>query len=78
CTYAGNETLLRLYPDRRSVSTVLVAVGGPVARNYFRLYASVQELLGVDSAFRRRHPRLCGALDSALSRLGMRPRYNAP
>ena len=78
CTYAGNETLLRLYPDRRSVSTVLVAVGGPVARNYFRLYASVQELLGVDSAFRRRHPRLCGALDSALSKLGMRPRYNAP
>lgn len=78
CTYVGNETLLRLYPDRRTVSTVLIGLGGPIARSYLRLYASVQNLLGVDSTFRRQHPRVCGALDGAMSRLGLRPKYRAP
>lgn len=76
CTYAGNETLLRLYPDRRSVSTVLIALGGRGTRRYFRFYARVQDLLGVDSTFRRDHPRVSGALDSALSRIGLRPKYD--
>jgi hypothetical protein len=62
CTFAGNETLLRIYPDRRVVSTVLVAVGSPVDRWLFRFFAVGQNLLGADSAFRRRHPRLIDAI----------------
>ena len=69
CTYAGNKTLLHLYPDRRTFSTVLVAVGGPVERSYFRLYAAAQDFLGVDSTFRRRHARVSGALDWAAWKL---------
>jgi hypothetical protein len=32
CTYEGNDTMLRTYPDRRSVATLLVGLGGPVDR----------------------------------------------
>ena len=71
CTYAGNETLLRLLPDRRTVSTVLVAVGGPLARWRFRLYATALDAFGVGSTFRSRHPRACGALDRVLVKLGL-------
>ena len=66
CTFAGNETLLRIFPDRQGVSTVLIAVGGPVDRWLLRFSVTGQNLFGVDSAFRRRHPRLSGALDNVL------------
>ena len=68
CTFAGNETLLQLYPDRREVSTMLVAVGGLVDRSLLRFSVAGQNVLGVDSRFRLRHPRLCGALDWVLSK----------
>jgi hypothetical protein len=69
CTWAGNETLLRLYPDRRTVSTVLVAVGGPLDRSYFQLYTAYRDLLGGGSTFRRRHRHVGGALDWAVTKL---------
>lgn len=71
CTFAGNGTLLQLYPDRREVSTVLVAVGGPFVRSYFRLYAAALNSLGVGSPFRRRYPRLCALLDRVLSKVAI-------
>ncbi len=77
CTYEGNETWLRLYPDRRTVSTVLVAVGGPLERSYFRLYTafggplerSYRHLFGAVSTFRHRHRHVGGALDWAEPKL---------
>lgn len=32
CTYEGNDTMLRTYPDRRRVATLLVGLGGPLDR----------------------------------------------
>lgn len=71
CTYEGNETLLRLYPDRRKVSTVLVAVGGPLDRWHFRLYMAYRYFFAGGSRFRRlylrrRLARLCDAIRKAL------------
>jgi hypothetical protein len=61
CTWAGNETWLRLYPDRRTVSTVLVAVGGPLdrlyLRLYFRLYTPYRYFFAGGSRFRRLYLR---------------------
>jgi len=68
CTFAGNETMLRMYPDRRSVSTVLVGVGGPLDRALLRLAVVGQNLVGVDSAFRQRQPRLSRGIDWLLAK----------
>jgi hypothetical protein len=80
CTYEDNETWLRMCPDRRTVSTVVLAVGGRVDRLRLRLYAQVQNLFGARlfaalqrlfgarAPFRSRHPRLCRALDWAVSK----------
>jgi len=70
CTWAGNETLSRLYPDQRTVSTVLVAVGGPLDRWHFRLYTAYRHLFGEGSTFSRRHRNVDGALDWAVTKLG--------
>ena len=73
CTFAGNETMLQLLPDRRVVSTVLIAVGGPVDRSLLRLYGAMLDLIGVGSEFRRRHPQMCRGLDWTLSKVGLLP-----
>ncbi|MGH9093253.1 MAG: GNAT family N-acetyltransferase, partial [Acidimicrobiales bacterium] len=45
CTYPGNETLLRLYPDRRGVCSVVMATGGMVERSALRAVWSAREAL---------------------------------
>jgi hypothetical protein len=73
CTYEGNETLLRMYPDRRTVSTVVLAVGGRVDRAWLRTSLVPYRLFGADSAFRRRHRRLIHAIDRMLVALRIVP-----
>ncbi len=80
CTYEGNTTLLRWCPDLRTVSTVVLAVGGPIDRFRLRLYTQVQTLFGAKvlaalqgqfgprTRFRSRHPRVCGLLDWVTSK----------
>jgi hypothetical protein len=63
CAAEDNETLLRMCPDRRTVSTVVLAVGGRVDRLRLRLYATFYNLFGARAPFRSRHPRLCRVLD---------------
>ena len=58
CTYAGNGTFLWIYPDRRTVSTLLIPFGGPVDRFYVWLYMVQLSWFDVDSTFRSRHHRL--------------------
>jgi hypothetical protein len=74
CTYEGNETSLRLYPDRRTVSTVLVAVGGQIDRLLLRASLVPYGLLGADSAFRHRHRLMARSVDSVVSKLRILPR----
>lgn len=50
CTYEGNDTLLRLYPDRRAVASVVVATGGLLDRSYLRAVAAARAALGRDRA----------------------------
>jgi hypothetical protein len=73
CTSEGNETLLRMYPDRRTVSTVIIAVGGQIDRLFVRAALVPYRLLGADAAFRLRHRRLMRALDRMLSALRIVP-----
>jgi len=56
CTYEGNETMLRMYPDRRSVATLVVATGGLVDRGILSLVAVGRRYAGADSALRRHLP----------------------
>ena len=42
CTYAGNATLARIYPDRIPVATVLVGLGSPVERVLLAALPTVQ------------------------------------
>jgi CelD/BcsL family acetyltransferase involved in cellulose biosynthesis len=46
CTYPGNETLLRLYPDRRSVASMVVATGGVTDRSVLRAVTAARRALG--------------------------------
>jgi CelD/BcsL family acetyltransferase involved in cellulose biosynthesis len=46
CTYPGNETLLRLYPDRRSVASIVVATGGVTDRSVLRAVTAARKALG--------------------------------
>lgn len=63
CTYPGNETLLRLYPDRRSVASVVVATGGVTDRSVLRAVTAARTALGRN---RRTSGRITGrALSSA-------------
>jgi len=65
CTYKDNTTMLRQYPDRRTVSTLLVGLG----RRTDRLFLG---LLRHDASWQRVVYRLCGALgvrDSATNLL---------
>jgi hypothetical protein len=67
CTFEGNETLLTIYPDRRTVTTVLIVVGGRVDRSLLWLSATGQRILGANSPFSNRHPRIFRIIDWALS-----------
>lgn len=69
CTYEGNETFLRFYPDRRQVSTVLVGVGGPMDRMFVRLYTVALTVFGVHSGFRREHHWLFAGIDWVASKV---------
>jgi hypothetical protein len=73
CTYEGNTTYLLMYPDRRTVSTVVLAVGGRVDRAWFRISLVPYRLFGADSAFRRRHRGLIRAFDRLLAALKILP-----
>ena len=44
CTFADNALLLRLYPDRRCVSTLVVGLGGPVDRALVRSMPAARSL----------------------------------
>jgi CelD/BcsL family acetyltransferase involved in cellulose biosynthesis len=57
CTFENNETMLRMYPDRRSVATIVVATGGLVDRSVLGLLALARRHLGAGSALRRHLPR---------------------
>jgi hypothetical protein len=46
CTYRGNETMLRLYPDRRAVTTVVLATGGAADRLTLRGVSAARVALG--------------------------------
>jgi CelD/BcsL family acetyltransferase involved in cellulose biosynthesis len=48
CTYQGNTTLLRLYPDRRRVSSTVVAHGGIADRLVLRAVTRARTVLGRD------------------------------
>lgn len=50
CTYEGNDTLARLYPDRREVASVAVATGGLADRATLRAVSVARRAL-------RRNPR---------------------
>lgn len=63
CTFAGNQTFLWVYPDRRKVTTFLIPLGGKVDRFYVRLYMVALALFGVESEFRSNHRRLFVSLD---------------
>lgn len=73
CTYAGNETLLRLYPDLRNVETLVVAVGGPLDRFFLRGFSSLRRVFGSTSTFRSRFPKLHDKLGVVAHKLGLRP-----
>ncbi|MHB1582821.1 MAG: GNAT family N-acetyltransferase, partial [Acidimicrobiales bacterium] len=63
CTYEGNETLLRICPERREVADVVVAVGGRRHRAYLQTLAGARVLAGRGGRARRRHRRLDAVLD---------------
>jgi len=44
CTYPGNDTLSRLYPDRRSIATYLVSLGGRREAALVRALPAMREL----------------------------------
>lgn len=44
CTYGGNETLLRLYPDRRPIVSYLVALGGVAETSLVRALPTLRAL----------------------------------
>jgi hypothetical protein len=46
CTFEGNETMLRMYPDRRPVGALVVAVGGVPDRGVLRLVGWTRRTLG--------------------------------
>jgi hypothetical protein len=68
CATEGNETFHWVYPDLRTVSTLLVAFGGPVDRFYVRFYVFALEWFGVNAEFRRRHSRMFATIDQFVSR----------
>jgi hypothetical protein len=55
CTYEGNDGLLRLYPDRRQVSCVVLATGGLVDRTALQAYETARRLAGAGSPLRSSH-----------------------
>jgi CelD/BcsL family acetyltransferase involved in cellulose biosynthesis len=61
CTYADNGTFLWLYPERPTVSTLLIPFGGPVDRFYVRLYMALTWF------GKSRHRRLNAALHRIVS-----------
>ncbi len=50
CTFEGNQTMLRMFPDRRPVVSLVVAVGGPVDRGVLRLVGWSRRALGRQAA----------------------------
>lgn len=44
CTYEGNDVLLRLYPDRRSIATYLVSLGGRGEATLVRALPAIRAL----------------------------------
>jgi len=73
CAGENDPTALRMYPDRRTVSTVVLAVGGSIDRLCFRLSAPVFLALGADSVLRRRHRHVIGTLDWVMSKVKLLP-----
>jgi CelD/BcsL family acetyltransferase involved in cellulose biosynthesis len=67
CTYPGNETLLRLYPDRHTVASVVVAVGGAVDRSVLRAVTAARRALGRS---RRTTGRITGRAPSSAEPAG--------
>ncbi len=68
CTYEANETLLRMYPDRRMVTNDVFGVGTSVDKAYLRTTSKVREIVKSDSAFRKRHHRFDAGLTAAFRR----------
>ncbi|HUB70866.1 MAG TPA: GNAT family N-acetyltransferase [Acidimicrobiales bacterium] len=64
CGAAGTQYLLNLYPDRRDVSTVIVAIGGTFDRACLACYVALRRVFGRDSLLRK-DPRLSKALHVA-------------
>jgi hypothetical protein len=50
CTYEDNQTMMRVYPGRRLVTSLVVAVGGAADRLLLRLVARGRRALGRQSA----------------------------
>lgn len=69
CTYAGNETLLRLYPDRRTVASLVVATGGVADRSALRAVTAARSALG---RTRRANGRMTGSAASSAAPSGRR------
>jgi len=74
CTYEDNETLLRMYPDRRAVSTVLVGIGGRIDRLFLRSSLVPYRIFGAGSTVRTHHKGLARAVDWGVSKLRIVPR----
>jgi hypothetical protein len=56
CTYAKNDTLERMFPDRRSMSAIVVATGGLADRSVLRAVAIGRRYLRDGSPLRRHLP----------------------
>lgn len=69
CTYAGNETLLRLYPDRHSVASLVVATGGVADRSALWAVTAARSALG---RTRRTSGRITGSAASSAAPSGRR------
>lgn len=50
CTFEGNQTMLRMFPDRRPVVSLVVAVGGAVDSGVLRLVGWSRRALGRQAA----------------------------
>jgi hypothetical protein len=53
CTYEHNQTMLRIFPDRRSVAVIIVVTGGLVDRSVLALVGLARRHAGAQSVLRR-------------------------
>lgn len=78
CTYAGNDTLQRVCPDRRQVADVVVGIGGAIDRAHLRAVALARGLTHEDSALRDRLRARHRTLDPLFERLAPALRRLSP